>query len=226
MRRARDLTELRLLDVPGRWAIERCRSRACKGSHHQTPSLPRNPSPQVKVRQKPAQTSKAESWRAKRAPIVTPKRTRRSPRPEPQSVGVGGFTALSSCSSHMPMTCGYVLRGGIWDRRRPLCVRGRRVPGSERSTDRGLTGHGRARTSPRTPTDQPTDGGGEGHGRGRWERYADRSRPDSRSDLPFQDACSASPSPSSPGSSSASGMPRASAMRWLAAVAWPSMQWA
>jgi len=51
---------------------------------------------------------------------------------------------------------------------------------------------GPSRNRPRTATDQPTDGAG-GSG------YADRSRPDSRSDLPFQDACSMSPSPSSPG---------------------------
>ena len=81
-----------------------------------------------------------------------------------------GFTDLSSCSSLMPPSCGYVIRGGIWDGHRPLCVRGRWVSGSERSTDRGGTGHGRARTSPRTSTDQPTDRGGKGHGRGRWER--------------------------------------------------------
>ena len=57
----------------------------------------------------------------------------------------------------MPLTCDYVFGGEIWDGRRPLCVRGLRVPGSERSTDRGRTGHGRARTGPRTGTDQPTD---------------------------------------------------------------------
>jgi hypothetical protein len=74
------------------------------------------------------------------------------------------------------------------------------APGSwaERSADRGRTGHGRARTGPRTATDQLTDDGGKGHRRGRWERYADRSHRDSRFDLPFQDACSASPWPSSP----------------------------
>ena len=43
------------------------RARACKGSHHQIPSLPRHSSPQVKVQQKPAQTSKAEPGRAKRS---------------------------------------------------------------------------------------------------------------------------------------------------------------
>ena len=75
------------------------------------------------------------------------------------------------------MACGYVLRGVIWGRRRPLYVRGHRVPGSERSTDRGGTGHGRARTSPRTGADQPTDGGGKGHGRGRWERSCRPSSP-------------------------------------------------
>jgi hypothetical protein len=47
-----------------------------------------------------------------------------------------GFTALSSCSRLMLLTCGYVLRGVIWGRRRPLCVRGCRVSGSERSADR------------------------------------------------------------------------------------------
>jgi len=53
--------------------------------------------------------------------------------------------------------------------------------------------HGRARTSPRTGAEKATDrAGGSG--------YADRSHSDSRSDLPFQDACSVSPSPSSPGS--------------------------
>jgi hypothetical protein len=51
--------------------------------------------------------------------------------------GADGFTALSSCSRLMPLTCGYVIRGGIRDGRRPLCVRGRRVSGSERSADRG-----------------------------------------------------------------------------------------
>jgi len=102
----------------------------------------------------------------------------------------------------MPVTCGYVFRGGIWDSRRPLCVRGHRVPGYERSADRGGTGHGRPRTSPRTTAETATDGAG-GSG------YADRLRPNSRSELQFQDACSMSPSPSSPGSSSASGMPRA-----------------
>jgi len=74
-------------------------------------------------------------------------------------------------------------------------------------------------TSPRTTAEKATDGAG-GSG------YTDRSHPDSPSELPFQDACSVSPSPSSPGSSSASWVPRASAMRRLAAVAWPSMQWA
>ena len=47
---------------------------------------------------------------------------------------------------------------------RPLCVRGRRVPGSERSTDRCRTGHGRARTGPRTRPEKVTDGaGGSGY---------------------------------------------------------------
>ena len=48
-----------------------------------------------------------------------------------------GFTApRSSYSSLMPLTC-VSSEGGIWDGRRPLYVRGHRVPGSERSTDRG-----------------------------------------------------------------------------------------
>jgi hypothetical protein len=80
------------------------------------------------------------------------------------------------------MTCGYVFRGVIWGRRRPLYVRGHRVPGSERSTDRGRTGHGRARTSPRTTTEKATDGAG-GSG------YADRHPPFLAFDLPFQEAC-------------------------------------
>ena len=77
--------------------------------------------------------------------------------------------------------------------------------------------HGRARTSPRTGAKKATDGAGR-------SSYADRPRPDSPSDLAFQDACSVSSSPSSPGSCPSSRVPRASAMRWLAAVAWPSMQ--
>jgi len=80
-----------------------------------------------------------------------------------------------------------------------------------------------SRAGPRPATDQPTDGGGKGHGRGRRERSC---RPLPPSDLPFQDAYAVSPSPSSPGSSPASGVPRASAVRWFAAVAWPLMQWA
>jgi len=66
--------------------------------------------------------------------------------------------------------------------------------------------HGWVRTSPRTGVEKATDG--------------------AYSDLPFQDACSMSPSRSSRGSSSASPVPRASAMRWLAASDRPSMQWA
>ena len=83
----------------------------------------------------------------------------------------------------MPLTCAYVFRGVIWDGRRPLCVRGRRVPRAERSADRGGTGHGRARTSPRTATDQSTDGGGKGHGRDRQERLCGPIPRDSRPDL-------------------------------------------
>src|SRR5689334_10653955 len=60
----------------------------------------------------------------------------------------------------------------------PLAVRGCRVPWYERSTDRGGTAHGRPRTSARTGAEKATDGAG-GSG------YADRSHPDSRSDLPF-----------------------------------------
>jgi len=119
----------------------------------------------------------------------------------------------------MPLTCGYVIRGGIRDGRRPLCVRGRRVSGSARSTDRRRLAHGRPRSGPGTGAEKATDGGGR-------SGHADRSYPDSGSDLPFQDACSMLSSSSSPGSSSASPVPRASAMRWLAASDRPSMQWA
>ena len=92
-----------------------------------------------------------------------------------------GFTALPSCSRLIPLTYAYVVRGSIWDGRRPLCIRGRRVPGpsgprtvGEPATDERGPAHRRARTGPRTGTDQPTDDGGKGHGRGRWERFADR----------------------------------------------------
>ena len=52
-----------------------------------------------------------------------------------------------------PSPCAF--RGTIAGRRRPLCVRGRQVPGP---------------CGPRTGTDQPTDGDGKSHGRGRQER--------------------------------------------------------
>jgi hypothetical protein len=45
-------------------------------------------------------------------------------------------------------------------------------------------------------------------------------------DLRFQAACSLPSSPSSPGPGWAPDVSRASVMRWLAASAWPSMQWA
>jgi hypothetical protein len=64
-----------------------------------------------------------------------------------------------------------------------------------------------------------TDGGG-GSG------YADCPARLLACDLPLQAAGSLSASPSSPGSCSASGVLRASVVRWLAALAWPSMQWA
>jgi len=89
----------------------------------------------------------------------------------------------------MPLTCGYAIRGGIRDGLRPLCVRGCRVPGCERSADRGGTGHGRARTGLRTATDQPTDGGGKGHGRDQWERLLRLPQSNSRPDQPFHDVC-------------------------------------
>src|ERR1700722_6851964 len=76
----------------------------------------------------------------------------------------------------------------------------------EPATDGHGPAHGRPRTSPRTSEEKATDGAGR-------SGHADRSHTDSRPDLPFQDACSMSPSPSSPGSSSASGVSRASAMR-------------
>ena len=90
----------------------------------------------------------------------------------------------------------------------------------------GRTAHGRRRNWPRTRAKRPTDAGGKATDGAGGSGHADRSRPDSRPDLPFQDACSLSPSPSSPGSCSASPVPRASVMRWLAASACPSMQWA
>ena len=77
------------LDVGRSNAADRARGR--KGSHHQ-PEPAQTLVAAGQGQQKPARTSKAEPWRAKRAPIVTPKPTRRSPQPEPQSVGVGGFT--------------------------------------------------------------------------------------------------------------------------------------
>jgi hypothetical protein len=76
----------------------------------------------------------------------------------------------------------------------------------------GRAGHERSRDGPRTGAEKATDGAG-GSG------YYDRSHPDCGPDLPFQDACSVSLSLSSPGSGSASWVPRASVMRWLAAVA-------
>jgi len=85
-------------------------------------------------------------------------------------------------------------------RRRPLCVRGPRVRGPQ---------------NPRTGTD------GEG-GSG----YADRPAQFLLSDLLLQAVGSLPAAPSSPGSWSASGALRASVMRWLAASACPSMQWA
>jgi hypothetical protein len=99
-----------------------------------------------------------------------------------------------------PLTSAYALRGSVPGRRRPLCVRAHPA--------------------------WSTDGGGTTHGRGRWERLR---RPSARlcaSDLAFQDACSLSSSPSSPGSDSGrvSWVPRASAIRWFAASDYPSMQ--
>ena len=61
--------------------------------------------------------------------------------------------------------------------------------GSVRSTDGGGTGHGRARTGARRGAEEAADGADR-------SGHADRPRPDSRLDLPFQDACSVSPSPS------------------------------
>src|SRR5271165_6769435 len=70
----------------------------------------------------------------------------------------------------------------------------------------------------RNPRDvQATDGG-------RRSGDADRLARLVASDLPLQAAGSLSLSPSSPGSSPASWVARASVMRWLAALACPSMQ--
>src|SRR5208337_3892958 len=73
-----------------------------------------------------------------------------------------GFTARSLRPSHPPLTSAYAIRGAFAGRRRPLCVRGCRVPGSVRPTDEHGPAHGRARTS--------HGRGRKGHGRGRWER--------------------------------------------------------
>jgi hypothetical protein len=79
------------------------------------------------------------------------------------------------------MTCAYALRDAIQGRRRPLYVRALRVSGAARRTD---------------------GGGGSG--------YADRPPGFMAADLAFHDACSMSPSPSSPGSGSVPWAPRAS----------------
>jgi hypothetical protein len=49
-----------------------------------------------------------------------------------------------------PLTSTYAVRGAFAGRRRPLCVRGCRVPGSVRSTDGRGPAHGRGRKRPRT----------------------------------------------------------------------------
>ena len=100
-----------------------------------------------------------------------------------------GFTARRSYPRSMPLTSTYAVRGMIAGCGRPLCVRGHRA--------------------------WSTAGGGKTHGRGRWERLR---RPSARllaSELAFQDACSLSSSPSSPGSDSGrvSWAPRASVIR-------------
>jgi hypothetical protein len=90
-----------------------------------------------------------------------------------------GFTAGSRRPSHPPLTSTDALRGATAGHHRPLCVRWPRVaPGS-----RALEIHGRAwtaRVGAVMPTVHPAFG----------------------SDLAFQDACSISSSPSSPGSDS------------------------
>jgi hypothetical protein len=110
-----------------------------------------------------------------------------------------GFTALSSYSSLMPPTCRYAFRGGIWGRRRPLCVRALGAGGE--------VTHGRARTA--------ASGGCA---------FTPRSGPFWPLTCGVQAAILLSPSSSSPGSGSVSLLPRASVMRWFAASACPSMQ--
>ena len=102
----------------------------------------------------------------------------------------------------MALTSTYTARGSFPGRRRPPCVRGHW----------GFV-HGPGRKN---------------HGRGRWERLRRPSAGLGASDLAFQDVCSMSSSPSSPGSDSGpvSWTPRASVVRLFAASACPSMQWA
>ena len=109
-----------------------------------------------------------------------------------------GGPPYSSYSSHIPLTCGYALRGGIWGRRRPLCVRPLGAGGE--------VTHGRARTA--------ASGG---------RAFTPRSGPLWPLTCGVQDAFLLSPSSSPPGSGSVSLVPRASVMRWLAASAWPSV---
>jgi hypothetical protein len=80
-----------------------------------------------------------------------------------------------------------------------LIRRSRGVCGPSPSAMRPLGAGFRGPCGPRTEADQPTDGGGPAHGRGRQERLRRLLRPDFGLDLAFQDACSLSSSPSSPG---------------------------
>ena len=102
----------------------------------------------------------------------------------------------------MALTSTYTARGSFPGRRRPPCVR----------RHWGLV-HGPGRKN---------------HGRGRWERLRRPSAGLGASDLAFQDVCSMSSSPSSPGSDPGpvSWTPRASVVRLFAASACPSMHWA
>ena len=99
----------------------------------------------------------------------------------------------------MPLTSMDALRGVIEGCRRPLCVRGRRILGGVRGTDGSGAGHGRGWDEPRTRLEQATDGAGKIHGRGAGGTgFIDRSHPNSCPDLPFQEACSVSPSHRAP----------------------------
>jgi hypothetical protein len=92
-------------------------------------------------------STRSDTWRDKE------KTARRAAFPQPGAVFAGGgrpsvrtrvgeadgFTERSSCPSHPPLTSADALRGVIRCRRRPLCVRGPRIPWPLKSTDGART---------------------------------------------------------------------------------------